>query len=271
MKAMSQATLKLALTSTLGITLAFVAPLIVSAQTPTQEERQALAPTGKLRAAVTTTNPIHVIKDASSGELKGIAVDLGREMARRIGVLFEVVAYTSVGALVGSVTSGQWDIVFVGIPVGERHMDLSLPYAQVEMGYLVPKGSSISKISEVDRAGIRIAVQEKGASDLLLTRTIKQATLVRRSTNAEAVEALSSGNADAFAAIKTYLIPALQRLSGSSVLDGRIAVEGITIGVPKGHTISAAYVRRFVEQAKSEGFVKAAIERAGIRGLDAAP
>jgi polar amino acid transport system substrate-binding protein len=254
------------------VALAILLSGCTSIQTaPTEQERQALAPTGKLRAGVIVTNPIHATKEASSGELKGVAIDLGREMARRIGVPFEVVAYTSAGVLVGSAKSGQWDIVFVGIPVGERHMDLSPPYAQVEMGYLVPKGSSISRISEVDRPGIRIAVQEKGASDLLLTRTIKQATLVRRPTNAEAVEALGSGQADALAGIKTYLIPASERLPGSRVLEGRIAVEGITIGVPKGHNLSAAYVRRFVDAAKSEGLVKAAIERAGVRGLDAAP
>ena len=242
-----------------------------AAETPTQEERQALAPNGKLRAALLITNPIYVIKDESSGELRGVSIDLVREMARRIGVPFETVAYTSAGALVASATSGQWDITFVGIPVGERHMELSPPYVQIEMGYLVPKGSLISTITEVDKSGIRIAVQEKGGADTLLTPTIKRATLVRRSTIAEAVEALRSDNADAMAAIKTYLFPTSLRLPGSRVLDGRIAVEGIAIGVPKGNALSAAYVRSFIEQVKTEGFVKAAVEKAGIQGLEAAP
>ena len=242
-----------------------------SAETPTQDERQALAPNGKLRAAVLITNPIYVIKDESSGELRGVSIDLVREMARRIGVPFETVAYTSAGALVASATAGQWDITFVGIPVGERHMELSPPYVQIEMGYLVPKDSLISTTTEVDTTGIRIAVQEKGGADTLLTPTLKRATLVRRSTIAEAVEAVRSGDADAMAAIKTYLIPTSQRLSGSRVLDGRIAVEGIAIGVPKGNVLSAAYVRRFIEQVKTEGFVKAAVVKAGIRGLEAAP
>ncbi len=237
---------------------------------PTQEERQALAPTGKLRAALITTNPIHATKDPTSGELKGVAIDLGRELARRIGVPFEVVSYASTGALVASTKSGQWDIVFIGFPAA-RDMDLSAPYAHIEMGYLVPKGSSISMISEIDRPGLRIAVQEKGAADVLLTPTIKGATLVRRSTIAGGVEMLRSGTADALAGVKTYLIPASEKLPGSRVLEGRIAVEGVGIGVPKGHELSAAYVRKFVEEAKSGGFVKTAIERAGVRGLDAAP
>ena len=258
-------------TSALGIALLFFAHQVGSAQTPTQEERQALAPNGKLRAAILIANPIYAIKDASSGELRGTGIDLGREMARRVGVPFETVVYTSPGALLSSTTSGQWDITFFGIPPGQQYMELSPPYMQVEMGYLVPKDSQISAITEVDQPGIRIAVQEKGGADTLLTPALKQATLVRRPTVAEAAEVLRSGNADALAAIKTYLIPTSQRLSGSRVLGGRIAVEEFGIGVRKGQVVGAAYVGRFIEQVKKEGLVKAAIEKAGIRGLDAAP
>jgi len=266
-----KAALKLTLISTLGITLALVVPSIVSAQTPTEGERNALAPTGKLRAAILIANPVYASKDASSGELRGTGIDLGTEMARRIGVPFETVVYTSPGALLSSTTSGQWDITFFGIPPGQQRMELSPPYMRVEMGYLVPKDSRISAITEVDQPGIRIAVQEKGGADGLLTPALKRATLVRRPTVAEATEALRSGDADALAAIKTYLIPTSQRLSGSRVLDGRIAVEEFGIGVPKGQVVGATYVRRFIEQVKKEGLVKAAIEKAGIGGLDAVP
>jgi polar amino acid transport system substrate-binding protein len=238
---------------------------------PTTEEKLALASSGKLRAAMVITNPVHVTKDPSSGELKGVAIDLGKEMARRLGVPFEVVGYSGGADLVASAKSGQWDIVFIGVPVGQRDMDLSAPYVQIEMGYLVPKDSPISKISEIDSRGIRIAMQEKGGADTLLTPTIKEATLVRRPTIADAVEAVRSGNADAMAAIKTYLIPTSERLPGSRVLEGGFAVEQTGIGVPKGNPVGAAYVRRFVEEVKAQGLVKAAIERAGVPGLDAAP
>jgi polar amino acid transport system substrate-binding protein len=234
---------------------------------PTTEEKLALAPTGKLRAAMVITNPMHATKDPSSGELKGVAIDLGKEMAQRLGVPFEVVGYSGVTALIGSAKSGQWDIAFIGVPIGE----MSAPYVQSDFCYLVPKYSPISNISENDRRGIRIAVQEKAGADTLLTPTIKEATLVRLPTIAEAVDAVRSGNADAMAGIRTYLIPTLEQLPGSRVLEGRFAVGQNSIGVPQGHHVAAAYLRRFVDAAKSEGLVKAAIERAGIRGLDPAP
>jgi polar amino acid transport system substrate-binding protein len=82
---------------------------------------------------------------------------------------------------------------------------------------------------------------------------------------------LKSGKADALAAVKTFLFPASDKLPGSRVLDGRIAVTQIGVGVPKGHEAGAAYARKFVEEAKSSGFVKAGIERAGLRGVVVAP
>ena len=239
---------------------------------PARNERLALAPTGKLRIGLLSDNPVTATRDPTSGEMKGVAVDLGRELARRIGVPFEVVSYPTVVALIDSAKSGQWDITFIGInPERAKSIDFSATYAEVEMGYLVPTGSSISAMSDVDKPGMRIAVQEKGGADVRLTPTIKNATLVRGSTIAAGVEMLRSGKADALAAVKTFLFPASDQLPGSRVLEGRITVTAIGIGVPKGQDASAVYARKFVEDAKSGGLVKAAIERAGLRGVVVAP
>lgn len=73
------------------------------------------------------------------------------------------------------------------------------------------------------------------------------------------------------AAVKTFLFPTSDQLPGSRVLEGRIAVDDIGIGVPKGRNVAAGYVRSFVDDVKAKGFVKDAIERAGVRGLNAAP
>lgn len=235
---------------------------------PSQEEKRALAPAGKLRIAFLANTPFHATKDLKSG----VAIDLGNELARRIGVPLEVVTYPTPVALFNSVPSGQWDIIFSGIvPDRAKIIDYSEPYAQDEMGFLVGKDAPIATISEIDKSGVRIAVVERGAADVLLTSTIRSATLVRNPTIAAAVEMVKTGKADAFAALKTYLFPASEQVSGSRVLEGRVSVEYIGIAVPKGNAVGAAYVRRFVQEAKASGFVKATIERAGVRGLNAAP
>jgi len=239
---------------------------------PGQEHREALAPTGKLRVGVIATTAIHATKDAASGEFNGPAVDLGKELARRIGVQFEPVAYTSFPPVLGGAKSGEWDIAMIGITSErEQIVDFTAPYMVVEFGYLVPSGSSISALAYVDKPGVRIAVLEKSSPDAYLSRTIQRATFVRVSTIANMVEALKAGTADALYGTKAGMLSQSAKVPGSRVLEGRFGGEETAIAVPKGRQLSAAYARQFVEEAKSEGLVKAAIERAGLRGVVVAP
>ena len=238
---------------------------------PTPEARQALAPTGKLHVGF-LLNPIHGTKDAASGEFKGVAVDLGKELARRVGVPFEPVAYSTVTALLAGAKTGEWDVTMIGISA-ERAlvMDYTAPYMEVEFAFLVPKGSSIAKLSDVDRAGVRIGVVEKGSPEALLAGTLRNATLVRVPSFAVLVGLLRAGSADALFSLKSGLLTEAEKSADARVLEGRSGGESTGMATPKGRDLGGAYLRQFVESAKSEGLVKAAIERAALRGVVVAP
>ena len=239
---------------------------------PTTEERQALAPTGKLRVGLQLGSPHNVIRDAASGEMKGVAFDLGTELARRVGVPFEAVLYPSVGALLDGGKAGAWDVAFVGFsPARAKEWDFTALHLEIEFGYLVPEGSTISTMADVDRPGIRVAVQEKSQPDVFISRTLKNATVVRASSLAGTLEMLKSRSADAIFSIKPSLFEVSNQSPGSRVLDGRPGVDPHAMAMPKGRDPGVAYARRFIEDAKSGGLVKAAIERAGIRGAVVAP
>jgi polar amino acid transport system substrate-binding protein len=239
---------------------------------PTPEVRQALAPTGKLRVGLQLANPLNVIRDSASGEMTGVAFDLGKELARRMGVPFEPVLYPSVGALLDAGKSGAWDVAFVGFsPARAKEWDFTAQHLEVEFGYLIPGGSSISTMADVDRPGIRVAVQEKSGPDVFFSRTLKNAVMIRASSNPGALDALKSGRADVMASIKPILFEMSNQLLGSRVLDGRPGIDPHAMAMPKGRDLGVAYARKFVEDAKSEGLVKAAIERVGIRGALVAP
>ena len=234
---------------------------------PTPEARQALAPTGKLRVGLQLGSPHNVIRDPVSGEMKGVGFDLGKELARRMGVPFEPVLYPSIGALLDSGKSGAWDVAHFGFsPERAKEWDFAGVHLEVEFGYLIPGGSSISTMADVDRPGIRVAVQEKSQPDIFLSRTLKNAVVVRASSLAGTLEMLKSGRADVIFSIKPSLFEISNQLPGSRVLDGRPGIDPHAMAMPKGRDLGVAYARKFVEDAKSEGLVKAAIERAGIRG-----
>jgi polar amino acid transport system substrate-binding protein len=234
---------------------------------PTREARQALAPTGKLRVGLQLGSPHNVVRDAATGEMKGVAFDLGNELARRIGVPFEPVMYPAVAPLLEGGKAGAWDVAFVGFsPERAKEWDFTALHMEIEFGYLVPGGSSTSTLADVDRAATRVAVQDKSQPDIFASRTLKNAVVVRAPSLSGTVEMLKAGKADMIFSIKSSLFEVSSQLPGSRVLDGRTGVDPHAMVLPKGRGAGADYARQFIEDAKHEGLVKAAIERAGMRG-----
>jgi len=234
---------------------------------PSHSERQALAPTGKLRVALYLGAPASIIGGATPDESKGVGFDLGKELARRIGVLFQPVAYPSPGAIMGGLKSGEWDITFFGpSPEREAVLNFTAPFLVIEHGYLVPAGSPIATIDAVDRPGTRIGAPQGGSVNAFLVRTIKNATVVASPSVPAGEELLKTGKVDVFAANKANLFDLSDKMPGSRVLDGRIGVDEVAIALPKGREAGMAYVRKYIDDAKSEGLIKAAVQRAGLRG-----
>jgi polar amino acid transport system substrate-binding protein len=254
-----------------SLTAAVVGLLIAGcagiASAPSQEERQALAPTGKLRVGLYLGAPASIIRGATPDESKGLGFDLGKELARRIGVPFEPVVYPSPGAIVGGLKSGEWDLTFFGpTPERESVLNFTAPFLVIEHGYLVPAGSPISTIDAVDRPGTRIGAPQGGSVNASLLRTIKNATVIASPSVPSGGEMLKAGKVDVFAANKANLFDLSDKMPGSRVLDGRIGVDEVAIALPKGRESGMAYVRKYIEDAKSEGLIKAAVQRAGLRG-----
>jgi polar amino acid transport system substrate-binding protein len=237
------------------------------ASAPYQEAQQALAPTGKLRVGLYSGAPASIVRGATLNESKGVGFDLGRDLARRLGVPFEPVVYPSPGDIMGGLKSSEWDLAFLGPSPGrESVLNFTAPFLVIEHGYLVPAGSSISTIDAVDRPGTRIGAPQGGSVNAFLKGTIKNATVVTSPSVPAGEGLLKSGKVDVFAANKANLFGLSDRMPGSRVLDGRIGVDEVAIALPKGRETAMAYVRKYIEDAKSEGLIKAAIQRAGLRG-----
>ena len=258
------------LVSVVGVAL--LAACAVLQNTPSPEVRQALAPTGTLRVGLVNGAPANVVRDPGSGEMKGVSYDLGRELARRLGVPFEPVFYPSIGALLDAGRSAQWDVTFNPVTADRsKYLDFTAPHLEIEFGYLVAADSRISRFEDVDLPGVRVAVSEKGAADVLLSHALKNAVVVRGPGLPGALELVKSRKAEVFAANKPNVFEMSRLLPGSRVLDGRPGIETHAMAMPKGRDAGMVYARKFVEDAKSGGLVKAAIERAGLRGAVVAP
>ena len=237
------------------------------ASTPTQAERNAIAPTGELRVALYRGSPASFVGGATPADSKGVGFDLGKELARRIGVPFQPVVYPSPGAIMDGLKAGEWDVTFFGpTPTRETVLDFTASFLVIEHGYLVPAGSPITTIDSVDRPGTRIGAPQGGSVNAFLTRTIKNATVIAGPSVPAGEEMLKSGKVDVFAANKANLFELSDKMPGSQVLNGRIGVDEVAIALPKDRGGGMEYVRKYVEDAKSEGLIEAAVKRAGLRG-----
>ncbi len=234
--------------------------------------RSDLAPTGKLRAAINFGNPVLAQKDPASGEPRGVSVDLARELGRRLGVPVELITYAAAGKVFDALKTGAWDIAFLAIdPARATGIAFTAPYVVIEGTYLVPAGSPLRAIQDVDRDGVRVAVGDRSAYDLYLTRTLKRAQLVRVPTSPEAIDIFLKDKLEAAAGVKQPLLQFAKTHPNVRVMDGRFMAIEQAMGTPKGREAGMLYLREFVEEMKSSGFVARGLEKSGQGDATVAP
>lgn len=231
-----------------------------------------LAPTGVLRAGINLGNFLLVTGRSAAGDPEGVAPDMARAIAERLGVPVKYVPFPKPGELADAVDANVWDIGLIGAePQRAEKIAFTAAYAEIEATYLVPAGSPLKTIAEVDRAGVRIAVTARAAYDLWLERNIKQAQLVRSDSLDAAFKQFVDERLDVLAGLRPRLLKDVAALPGGRILDGQFTAVQQAIGTARANGAGAAFLRRFVEDAKASGLVARLIERHGVRGLSVAP
>lgn len=231
-----------------------------------------LAPTGVLRAGINLSNFLLVTGRSASGDPVGVAPDMAREVADRLGVPVAYVPFKSPGELADQAENDAWDVGLIGAePQRAETIAFSPAYCEIEATYLVPAGSPLRTIADVDAPGVRIAVTARSAYGLWLDRNIRHAELVRSPTLDSAYEQVARDKLDALAGLRPRLIADVEKLPGARIIDGRFTAVQQAIGTPRKNAAGAAFLRAFVEEAKASGLVARLIERHGVRGLSVAP
>lgn len=232
------------------------------------QARAALAPTGRLRIAVYPGSPTSLVRSSGSPQDRGLTVEVGRELARRLGVPAELVVFERVAQIIEALQAGQVDMTITNAtPARALLVDFTTPLVGLELGYLALPGSPVTMLDQVDQAGRRIGVSQGSSSQAALARVFKQAGIVPAASLKEAAEMLKDRRIDAFATNKGILFELADGLPGARVLDGRWGLESLALAVPKGRTQGAEFLKQFVEAVRAQGLVQQAATRAGLRGL----
>jgi len=255
----------------IGLVLAVVAAILPARA---DEAASVLAPTGTLRAAYIASNPVQGFVDPASGQVRGPAADITRELATRAGVPFTVSGAKGVEGVLEPVKNGAADIGFLAFdPARAAQVDYAQNYSLAQNSYIVAENSPIRSVADADRAGVRIGVGARDAGDYFLTKALKNAALKRNEGGISdaIVKALLAGELDAYAGNRMRLHEAAQKTPGLRlVTDNFYGVEQAII-VPKGDAAKLAIIDRFIDEARASGLIADSIKRAGLVGVDVAP
>ena len=240
---------------------------------PSQQIVSELAPTGVLRAAINMGNFLLVTGKTPSGDPSGVSADIAAAIAARLGVPVKYVPYARPGEMADDAEKGLWDIGNIGAePQRAAVINFTAAYCEIEATYLVPAGSPITSVAEVDQPGKRIAVTARSAYGLWLENNVKRAELLQFNSADEAIKRFVDDKMDAYAGLRPALIGLAEKLPGSRLLDGQFTAVQQAVGTPKKNAGGFAFLRDFVEEAKRSGIIASLIERHGVTGrLSVAP
>ena len=168
--------------------------------------------------------------------------------------------------------TGAWDVAFLGAePQRASEIAFTAAYLEIPATYLVPAGSPLRSIDEVDKPGIRIAVSDKSAYELWLSRNIKHATLMRTQGIDASYDLFVKERLEVLSGLRPRLLTDVQQLPGARILDGQFAAVQQAIGTPRAREAGARFLGAFVEDVKAAGVVAQAISRNAVQGVSVAP
>jgi polar amino acid transport system substrate-binding protein len=226
-----------------------------------------LAPTGHLRVGIYAGSPTSQVIDPETKQSHGVTYDLGRELAKRLNVPVEYISFPRVADVVDAIKDGKVDFTVTNAtPVRAQIVGFSRMLLEVELGYLVPANSPITRPEQIDGPGIRIGVSKGGTSERVLGAKYKNAKIISTESVPDAINSLRTGVFDVYATNKSILFQMAQSLPGARVLDGNWGAEHMAIAVPKGREAAQALLDGFVSNVQSSGQLQQIETAAGLKG-----
>jgi polar amino acid transport system substrate-binding protein len=239
---------------------------------PSAAVKAELAPRGVLRAGTNLSNFLLVTGKAANGDPQGVSPDMSAELARRLGVPVQYVPFPQPGLLADKVDTDTWDIALIGAePQRAEKIAFTPAYVEIQSTYMIPPGSKIKAIADVDKPGVRIAVTARTAYGLWLERNIKHATLVWTETIDMAYDKFKGDKLDVLAGLKPRLLSDVVRMDGAKILDGQFSAVQQAIGTSQKNKAAAKFLVDFVAEAKATGYVAGLIAKHKVKGLSVAP
>jgi len=239
---------------------------LVGAPARADGEARLLAPSGTLRVGIYPGSPTSMVTDAA-GKPRGLAYDLGAALAKRLGVTVDYIRFQRVADIVTAIHDGQVDFTVTNAtPARANEVSFSQPVLAIELGFLVPANSPISKVEDIDRPGVKIGVTKGSTSERTLPTKFKDATIVPADSVKVAIAMFGRGEIDLYATNKPTLFEMSDQMPGARILDGVWGAEHMAIAIPRGREAALPLLNSFVTEEQSSGALDTIQQQAGLRG-----
>lgn len=226
-----------------------------------------IAPTGKLRVAIAISPAGGAFwSTKTEGGYAGVPVDLGKEMAARIGVPVEYVVHQNSGQITDAAAKGTWDVTFLPQDA-ERMTKMSFGpvYEVADATYIVKPNSAVENFAQLDQAGVKIAAVNNTTTMRGAIAHLKHAKVTGYQTYDEIFALLKSGEVDAFALSRDQLNAMAKKIPGTRVLSETFKQTTTAVAVPLNHPLGLAFITTFMTEANANGSLRRAYDDNGLK------
>lgn len=229
--------------------------------------RTTLAPTGTLRIGVYAGSPTSMVR-GPGGEMRGLTVDIGQELAHRLGVPAKIVVFPRLAEVLAAMGRGEVDVTITHATAERaKRLGFTPTVVALELGVLAGPHSSMASLDQMDSQGLHLGVSQGSSSERVLGARLHQTRLVTMPSLQAASAALNDGSLDAFATNKGILYKLAESVPGARMLPGRWGEEHLSLGIPRDHSAGLPFLTRFAASVQAEGLVQRAANRAGLHGV----
>ena len=230
-----------------------------------------------LRAGINMSNFL-LVSEPDGESSRGVAPSLAHAIGEKLNVPVVLVPFSNPGALCANMAS--WDLGLIGSePQRAETIHFTPAYAEIEISYMVPPGSAIQHVEDVDRLDNRVAASRGAAYELWLSRNLAQAELqlTGEPSLPGSFTLFKEQNLEALAGLRSWLMEQSSDMPGSRVLPGSFMSVQQAVGVARDRLLGEegeevqAFLDDFIQDVKRSGMVANLIASYGMSEKLAVP
>ena len=221
-----------------------------------------IAPKNVLRIGINMSNFLLVNKDSTFSKPEGLSPEIGKLLAKELGINYEFVTFKNPGLLADAIDYDKWDVGnFAFEKKRAEIIDFSNPYVNIDANFLLRKNSEINQNNDVDNKNNKIAVVNRSAYDLWLSDNYKNAEIIRAKTINETHNLFYNHDANILAGLKPKLLEELKNNNEFKLIDEPFTFIKQSIGIKKGKPKAIDFINSFVSKIIKDGTIKNLLEK----------